>query len=101
LRRRRPLFQRLKQGETVELEDGRRIDGRHYLGPATPGKTLAILAIRPLREALELARGVDLMVHETTLEQAMAEKANSRGHSSSQQAAALAMPASGCLSPPL
>jgi ribonuclease BN (tRNA processing enzyme) len=30
------------------------------------------------------------MVHETTLEQAMAEKANSRGHSSSQQTAALA-----------
>jgi len=31
-----------------------------------------------------------VMVHETTLEQAMAEKANSRGHSSSQQTAALA-----------
>ena len=30
------------------------------------------------------------MIHETTLEQAMAEKANSRGHSSSQQTAALA-----------
>jgi ribonuclease Z len=30
------------------------------------------------------------MIHETTLEQAMAEKANARGHSSSQQAAALA-----------
>ncbi|MFQ9622595.1 MAG: ribonuclease Z [Enterobacteriaceae bacterium] len=86
-----PLFQRLKQGETVELEDGRKIDGRHYLGPATPGKTLAIFGdTAPCETALELARGVDLMVHETTLEQAMAEKANSRGHSSSQQAAALA-----------
>lgn len=86
-----PLFQRLKQGETVELEDGRKIDGQHYLGPATPGKTLAIFGdTAPCETALELARGVDLMVHETTLEQAMAEKANSRGHSSSQQAAALA-----------
>ena len=37
-----------------------------------------------------MARGADVMVHETTLEQAMAEKANSRGHSSSQQTAALA-----------
>ena len=35
------------------------------------------------------------MVHETTLEQAMAEKANSRGHSSSQQTAALAKEAGG------
>jgi ribonuclease Z len=25
-----PLFQRLKQGLTVELEDGRRIDGSRY-----------------------------------------------------------------------
>ncbi|PLP20744.1 ribonuclease Z, partial [Klebsiella pneumoniae] len=41
-------------------------------------------------QALEMARGADVMVHETTLEQAMAEKANSRGHSSSQQTAALA-----------
>lgn len=86
-----PLFQRLKQGETVELEDGRLIDGSQYLGPATPGKKLAIFGdTAPCDTALELARGVDLMVHETTLEQAMAEKANSRGHSSSQQAAALA-----------
>jgi ribonuclease Z len=37
-----------------------------------------------------MARGADVMVHETTLEQAMAEKANSRGHSSSQQTATLA-----------
>jgi ribonuclease Z len=75
----------------VELEDGRRIDGSRYLGPATPGKTLAIFGdTAPCEAALELARGVDVMVHETTLEQAMAEKANSRGHSSSQQTAALA-----------
>ncbi|WP_434669930.1 ribonuclease Z [Klebsiella sp. B345] len=86
-----PLFQRLKQGETVELEDGRLIDGSQYLGPATPGKKLAIFGdTAPCDAALDLARDVDLMVHETTLEQAMAEKANSRGHSSSQQAAALA-----------
>ena len=86
-----PLFQRLKQGLTVELEDGRMIDGRRYLGPTTPGKKLAIFGdTAPCPAALELARGVDVMVHEVTLEQAMAEKANSRGHSTSQQTAALA-----------
>ncbi|MFK3707200.1 ribonuclease Z [Raoultella sp. BIGb0138] len=86
-----PLFQRLKQGETITLEDGRTIDGKRYLGPATPGKKLAIFGdTAPCETAFELARDVDVMIHETTLEQAMAEKANSRGHSSSQQAAALA-----------
>lgn len=86
-----PLFQRLKQGLTIELEDGRVIDGSKYLGPPIPGKKLAIFGdTAPCAEALELARGVDVMVHEVTLEQAMAEKANGHGHSSSQQTAKLA-----------
>ena len=86
-----PLFHRLKRGEQVTLADGRVIDGSRYLGPATPGKTLAIFGdTAPCPQALEMARGADVMVHETTLEQAMAEKANSRGHSSSQQTATLA-----------
>ena len=86
-----PLFQQLKQGLSVELADGRIVDGRCYLGPTTPGKKLAIFGdTAPCAAALELAHGVDVMIHETTLEQAMAEKANARGHSSSQQAAALA-----------
>ncbi|MEB7597925.1 ribonuclease Z [Raoultella terrigena] len=86
-----PLFQQLKQGLSVELADGRIVDGRRYLGPTTPGKKLAIFGdTAPCAAALELAHGVDVMIHETTLEQAMAEKANARGHSSSQQAAALA-----------
>lgn len=86
-----PLFHQLKLGQRVELEDGRVIDGSRYLGPSTPGKTLAIFGdTAPCPQALEMARGADVMVHETTLEQAMAEKANSRGHSSSQQTAALA-----------
>ncbi len=86
-----PLFQQLKQGETVTLDDGRIIKGSDYLAPAEPGKKLAIFGdTAPCSSALELARGVNLMVHEATLEQAMEEKANSRGHSSSRQAALLA-----------
>lgn len=86
-----PLFQRLKQGETVRLADGRLINGQHYLAPAIPGKKLAIFGdTAPCEAALALAQGVDVMIHETTLEQAMAEKANSRGHSTAQQAAILA-----------
>ena len=86
-----PLFQRLKQGETVTLEDGRTINGQDYLAPPQPGKKLAIFGdTAPCPAALQLAREVDVMVHEATLETAMEEKANSRGHSSTRQAAALA-----------
>lgn len=86
-----PLFQQLKQGLTVTLEDGRVINGQDYLSAPTPGKKLAIFGdTAPCPAALSLADGVDLMVHETTLEHAMAEKANSRGHSSTIQTAELA-----------
>ncbi len=86
-----PLFQRLKNGETVTLADGRIIHGEDFLAPATPGKKLAIFGdTAPCPAALQLAQGVDMMVHEATLEYAMEEKANSRGHSSTHQAAQLA-----------
>ncbi|WP_058912780.1 ribonuclease Z [Entomohabitans teleogrylli] len=86
-----PLFQRLKRGEAVQLEDGRMIDGADYLGAAQKGKSLAIFGdTAPTPAALALAKDVDLLVHETTLEAAMAEKANSRGHSTTAQAAMLA-----------
>lgn len=86
-----PLFQRLKQGETVTLDDGRTLNGQDFLGPAKRGKTLAIFGdTSPVAAARHLAQGVDVMVHEATLEANMAQKANSRGHSTSQQTATLA-----------
>jgi RNAse Z (EC 3.1.26.11) len=86
-----PLFQRLKQGETVTLEDGRVVNGRDYLSPPQAGKKLAIFGdTAPCPSALLLAQGVDVAVHEATLEAAMEEKANGRGHSSTHQAAQLA-----------
>ncbi|MDF7680598.1 ribonuclease Z [Enterobacteriaceae bacterium ESL0689] len=86
-----PLYQRLKQGETLRLADGRIINGQDYLAPATAGKKLAIFGdTAPCATAQALAQDVDVMIHETTLEHAMAEKANSRGHSTTRQTAMLA-----------
>ncbi len=86
-----PMFQRLKQGETITLEDGRLVNGQDYLSAPQPGKKLAIFGdTAPCPSALLLAQGVDVMVHEATLETAMEEKANGRGHSSTRQAARLA-----------
>lgn len=86
-----PLFQQLKKGQTVEMPDGRIVNGQDYLGTSTPGIKLAIFGdTAPCPAALAMAKEVDVMVHETTLEHEMAEKANSRGHSSSIQTAELA-----------
>jgi len=86
-----PWYQELKQGKRITLEDGREINGADYLGPATRGKVLAIFGdTAPTEAGLQLAANADVMVHETTLEAAMAEKANGRGHSTTLQAAELA-----------
>lgn len=85
------LFQQLKQGKTVTMEDGQVVNGRDYLGPPIKGLTLAIFGdTGPTAVARDLAANADVMVHEATLEAAMAEKANSRGHSSTVQAATAA-----------
>ncbi|MBJ8957091.1 ribonuclease BN [Citrobacter youngae] len=86
-----PWFQDLKAGKTIVLEDGRAINGADFLSPATRGKSVAIFGdTGPCASAIKLAKGVDVMVHETTLDASMEEKANSRGHSSTRQAAQLA-----------
>ncbi|QHM77305.1 Ribonuclease BN [Mixta theicola] len=86
-----PWLQQLKQGKSVTLEDGRTIHGRDYLGPSTPGKKLAIFGdTAPAECGLALAAEVDVMVHEATLESALEEKANMRGHSTTVQTATLA-----------
>ncbi|MET3077691.1 ribonuclease Z [Pantoea leporis] len=86
-----PWYQDLKAGKRIQLEDGREINGADYLGPATKGKVLAIFGdTAPTDVALQLAANADVMVHETTLEAALQEKANGRGHSTTIQAAEVA-----------
>lgn len=86
-----PYFYDLKHGRSVTLADGRVINGWDYVGEKIKGRSLAIFGdTAPTAAASALAAGVDVMVHEATLEVAMQEKANSRGHSTTAQAAAVA-----------
>lgn len=85
------LFYQLKHGQHITPEDDQVTNDSHYLGPAAPDKMLAIFGdTAPCSQALKMVHGADMIVHEATLGQAMAEKANSRGHSSSQRTAVLA-----------
>lgn len=86
-----PYYYDLKQGRSVTLDDGRVVNGWDYLGSSIKGRSLAIFGdTAPTAAATDLAAGVDVMVHEATLEVAMEEKANGRGHSSTVQAARVA-----------
>lgn len=86
-----PVYQRLKRGETVELPDGRAVDGRDFLGPAKKGLKAAILGDTRLTEtSFALADHVDLLVHESTLRAGQEALAEAFFHSTSVQAAEVA-----------
>ncbi len=86
-----PWFHDLKKGRQITLGDGRIVRGRDYLTAGQKGKTLAIFGdTTPCSASLLLAKGVDVMVHEATLEVALEAKAREHGHSTTAQAACVA-----------
>jgi ribonuclease Z len=86
-----PLYGRLKAGETVTLPDGRTIEGTQLSGLPIPGRKVVFCGDTTFTpNAITLARGADVLVHEATFLQAdlaMAERAN---HSTSTMAAEVA-----------
>ena len=73
-----PLLGRLKNGETVTLDDGRLIDGKEYLSSPQKGRIIAVFGdTKPCPSAPAAAEGADVLVHEATFaagDEAMAEK---------------------------
>lgn len=83
-----PLWGRLQSGDDVTLDDGRTIQSADILGAPRPGKSVAYcLDTRPCAASIELARGVDLLIHEATYTEELAAEAREYGHSTAAQAA--------------
>jgi ribonuclease Z len=86
-----PLYRKLQLGEDVQLADGRLICSREVVGPPRPGKAVAYCTdTRPFAGTVELAHDVDLMIHEATYTDEMADEARDYGHSTAAQAAQIA-----------
>ncbi|WAA13840.1 ribonuclease Z [Fervidibacillus halotolerans] len=86
-----PIYKQLKNGETVQLEDGRKISGRDYLGPNKKGRIVTILGdTRICESSISLAKDADLLIHEATFDKNSAEIANQYYHSTTVQAAEVA-----------
>ena len=83
-----PIYAQLKRGETVELDDGRVIDGRELCGPDRDGVSIVYCTDTVFSEAaVELARGADLLIHESTFAHEEADMAFQKQHSTSTMAA--------------
>ena len=83
-----PVYAQLKRGETVTLADGRTIDGTTLCGPERQGVSVVYCTDTVFSEAaVELARGADLLIHESTFAHGEAEMAYQKQHSTSTMAA--------------
>jgi ribonuclease Z len=89
-----PIYSKLKKGETVQLEDGRIIDGKNYIGSPKPGRIIAILGdTRPCENTVRLGLQADCIVHEATFQKGQEEMATDYFHSTTIQAAECAVKA--------
>src|SRR2546423_5733173 len=86
-----PLYGRLKRGERVTLPDGRTFDGADFCGPTQPGRSVVYCTDTTYcRNAVELARGADLLIHEATFAEADEPLAVRSTHSTASMAARVA-----------
>ena len=86
-----PLYGKLKQGETIQLEDGRTINVKDVVGPNKKGRIVTILGdTRKTHNSVVLAENSDILVHESTFNKDEARMAYNYFHSTTHQAAEVA-----------
>ncbi|RAW46007.1 ribonuclease Z [Halorubrum sp. 48-1-W] len=86
-----PAFGRLHSGESVELEDGTVVEPEQVVGPQRPGRKLVYTAdTRPRERTVEVAEDADLLVHDATFADDMADRARDTAHSTGREAGRIA-----------
>jgi ribonuclease Z len=86
-----PAFGQLQRGQPVTLADGRVVAPGEVLGPARPGRRVAISGdTRPTHALADTARGADLLIHEATFCDEDQARALETRHSTAREAAQVA-----------
>ncbi|MBO1514663.1 ribonuclease Z [Metabacillus bambusae] len=86
-----PIYQKIKAGQQVELEDGTVVNGNDFLGPKLKGRIVTILGdTRYTVDSIELAVDADLLIHEATFSEVDKKLAYDYFHSTTKQAAMIA-----------
>ena len=81
------LWSKLQHGESVVVLDGRVVKPEEVTGQMRRGRKIVYSGdTRPFRGFAKFAFGADLVVHEATFDDALAEKAELDGHSTPSQA---------------
>nr|WP_263325814.1 ribonuclease Z [Neobacillus sp. Marseille-Q6967] len=86
-----PVFGKIKNGETVTLEDGKVINPIDFVGPPQKGRIITILGdTRYCENAIRLAENADLLIHEATFSKGEGKLAYDYFHSTTHHAAEIA-----------
>ncbi len=86
-----PLFGELQRGVSVTLGDGRVVRSEEVVGPPRPGRSIVYCTdTRPCESAVALARGADVLIHESTYDNALQAEAAARDHATAAEAADVA-----------
>ena len=85
-----PLWKRLQSSPAITFK-GKRIASRLVVGPSRRGvKFTYAVDTRPCEEVERLARGSDLLIHDSCFDESAADKAKGYGHSTATEAASVA-----------
>ncbi|MDB4914165.1 MAG: Ribonuclease [Gemmatimonadetes bacterium] len=86
-----PLWGEIHRGQPITLADGRVVAPAELVGAARPGRKIVLTGdTRPCSATLEMSRGADVLVHESTFGDEEAERAIETGHSTAREAAMIA-----------
>ena len=86
-----PLFSKLHAGESVELEDGTVVASEEVVGEPRPGRRLVYTGdTRPTDRTVTAASEADLLIHDGTFTERLADRARATAHSTAAEAAEVA-----------
>jgi ribonuclease Z len=85
-----PQFRKLQNGESVRVKD-KMVNPEDVMGKPRKGRKIVYSGdTRPTQAIAELAKDCDVLIHDSTLSEDLADKAKRYGHSSAAQAATMA-----------
>jgi len=90
------LWSILQRGEKVKLANGKTVKPEDIMGSMRKGRKIVYTGdTRPFKDFARFASGANLIIHDATLDDTLAEKADQDGHSTPSQAAEQAVKARG------
>jgi len=82
-----PLFGKLQRGEEISV-NGEKITPEMVMGPSRPGRKIVYSGdTRAIPQMADFAKDCDVLIHDSTMDHSLLEKARDYGHSTAKEAA--------------